>query len=628
MNDSPFRPIYDKARFPILAAGFELPCAHLMGCDELLFLAPADLSAARVVTRVEGVEWHLYGDTRWQAPTVWVEFVGYFGPCGILVMNAGIPTDENDPLGWLAKNVPLQQLFPSERSDAAVRERLDMLRHQSTSAEIVAGPTDSTPWFVQSYCIYREQLGVRLVACYTDILNKDGVPLPKYRMASVQPQDINYCRFGLHALFCLNRARISGMDFIAIPQIQPCEPIFRLPGQKIPNWATFHPLRVLRTRPAVRALPTPTLKDGIMQMADYQKVMEVRRLELSAHMLAFERSARAQPTINEDCNSSMAAFIHRANGGAIYVLPDRLVEEFYNTDCNEIRMSDIKLPFPVLFLKFVPPQPLYLADNAPVDGCYIAKQGDEYLFTLTSNWKDVDYARSLSVACLDPTFSLHLPAPNLSLDHPGEDTDISIDTSVELGIKAFLTENAPPDDNLSRTIERPDGTTTFVEDVRARNRQRRVAIFQSQEPVFRVCLNIIVNAICFIAFRPEDISEEWAGEPPTWAIEAINDKSNAHRARDRRRDAHRALASGEYTRIKVCGKNLFAAIPSNDENGHGSSPRAHWRRGHWRRQRHGTGLSMVTPRWIRPTIVMKDNGNLVEARIYETPGLGSSAKES
>jgi hypothetical protein len=92
-------------------------------------------------------------------------------------------------------------------------------------------------------------------------------------------------------------------------------------------------------------------------------------------------------------------------------LPDRLVEEFDNTDCEEIRMADLKLPFNNLFLKFTPPHPLFLADGAPVDGCYIIKQGDEYLLTLTSQLEGVDYVRSISIACLDPTFSLHLPVP-------------------------------------------------------------------------------------------------------------------------------------------------------------------------------------------------------------------------
>jgi len=626
IDEPPFRPLADRTHFPLLSGGDDLPCGNLMGCEHLVFMAPVDLSATRLTIGKEGVEWHLYGDTRWPSPAVWIEFCtspgGFSGRCGVLVMRVEIPADERDWIEWVANNNPLQQIFPPERGEAVIQQKLEMLRAVESSTEKVSGPVDSRPRFIQSYCIYREDAGVKLVASYTDHLNADGIPIPKYRMASVQPYDVDFCRFALNALFRLNTARLAGMKFIAIPQFQTCEPAWLLPDHKNPKWVQFHPSRILRTRPALRALPTPEkMMDGIMMLEDAQEVMNVRRREANLHMLAFELSTRRGTSMMEDGNASMSAFVHRANGGAIYVLPDRLVEEFDNTDCNEIQISDLKLPFPTLFLKFTPPQPLVLAEGAPVDGCYIAKQGDEYFVMLTSHWEGVDYARSLSVACLDPTFGLHLPAPAFDLNNPGQDTELTVNAAVEMGIAAFLKENAPPTDDMSQTITRPDGTTTFIEDVRAKSRQRRITVFQSQEPVFRACLNIIVNAACFISFQPEDITDEWEGEPPAWAIEALNNPSQARRDRDRKISAVRTVAAGDYTRIKICGKSLFSDAHQESGPGHGISPRAHWRRGHWRRQRHGVGLSLTTPRWIRPTIVKKDNGPLVEARIYDVQKL-------
>jgi hypothetical protein len=211
-----------------------------------------------------------------------------------------------------------------------------------------------------------------------------------------------------------------------------------------------------------------------------------------------------------------------------------------------------------------------------------------------------------------------LPCPEFKLDSPEQDTGICIPAAVEKGIEQFMAENAPPTDDISQVVERPDGTTTRVVDVRAESRKRRIESFRSQETVFRASLNIIVNAACFISFRPEDITEDWEGEPPAWMLQALSDPSETRRARDRKRDAVKNLTSGDYTRIKICGRNLFSDTPGNSGiPGHGKSPRAHWRRGHWRRQRHGVGLSLVTPKWIRPTIVKKDNGPLVETRIYD-----------
>jgi hypothetical protein len=217
-----------------------------------------------------------------------------------------------------------------------------------------------------------------------------------------------------------------------------------------------------------------------------------------------------------------------------------------------------------------------------------------------------------------------LPAPEFSLGKTAQDTDLCINEAVELGIKDFLEKNSPPTENMSRDITRPDGTVAHMVDIRAESRRRRIEVFRSQEHVFRACLNIIVNAACFISFRPEDVTEEWDCEPPAWVVEALNDNRNTRSARDRKQHALRTITEGDYTRIRICGKNLFAEAPHESGVGHGVSPRAHWRRGHWRRQRYGVGLSLVTVRWIRPTIVKKDNGPMVETRFYDVQDSPSS----
>lgn len=618
-----FPVISDKVFFPVLTAGFVLPCEHLMRCHNLTFFAAKDSTAAASAILNRGMDWHLYGDTRWPSVSSWVEIntspAGISGYSGVLVITFEIPEPEPDPFAWVAHNGPLNQLFPEERSDAAIKQRHEILRKQAGAIDGGSLPTDSKPRFVQSYCIYRGPGEVRFIACYMDLLNADGIPIPRYRTANVQPQDIEICRFSLHALFRLNEARLSGLEFRAVSQLEEFEPAYLLPEETNPPWTRFHPLRVLRTRPAIRAIPTPNdMIDGVMQMETAKKIMEARRIEMNLHMLAFDPSARIQPAISKDTDTCMAAFSHRANGGAIYILPERLVEEFDNTDCDEIRMKDIILPFPNVFLKFNPPHPLLLAENAIIDGCYLVKQGEEYLLFLTTILKGVNYTTSLSITCLDPTFSIHLPIQKSTANQSVENVGLCVNEAIDLGIREFLEMNSQPTENISQSITRPDGTTAYLEDMRTQSRKHRIEVFRSQEPVFRACLNIIVNAACFISFRPEDITEEWDENPPAWVCEALNDNRDTRSARDRKQHALRTISNGDYTRIKICGKNLFTDIPQNPAAiGHGVSPQAHWRRGHWRQQRHGTGLSLVTPRWIRPTIVKKENGPLVETRLYE-----------
>lgn len=626
---SQFAAINDRVRFPLLAAGGDSPAGDLMGCRELTFFAPENAGEVASVILKEPLKWHQYGDARWPSPSSWIEIEtspgGYPGATGILTVCYQIPEHEPDPYRWVAEHGPLIELFPAERSDSMVVRKIDALRQQAAKLEDSDDDLqDAAPRFAQSYCIYRGSGDVQLIATYTDLLNGDGIPIPRFRMANLQDNVVSLCRFALHALFRLNQARITGMSFADERQLTDFGPMLLSPGESDAAWARFHPSRVLRTRPAVRSLPSPrNMVNGIMPFDAVEEVMGARRRETNLQLLAFHRDVRLRSSPADDNNATLGAFIHRANGGSIYVLPDPLVEEFDHTDCHEVRIGEVRLPFNNLFVKFTPPAPLALEEGALVDGCYVVKQGDEYLLSLTARRQGVDYSRSLSVACLDPQFSIHLPVPE------DGDSGLCIPEAVELGVKEFLEKNAPPTDNHSQLITRPDGTTTFVEDIRAKSRAHRISVFHSQEPVFRACLNIIVNAMCFISFRPDDITEEWDGDPLAWVIDALNDSRDTRSARDRKSHAQRVMGTGDFARIRICGKDLFPDQPREEsQGGHGASPRAHWRRGHWRRQRHGAGLSLITPRWIRPTVVKQDNGSLVETRLYDVqPDAGSRGNE-
>ena len=612
----PFRPITDKIHFPVLASGSGRIVELLMGCENLAFMALEDPKRTRMIVPSDGALWHTYGDTRWPAVSTCVEFPmppGCFaGHAGVLVVSRTVPTEEPDTLAWIADNNPLLDILPELRGLTSIEERYALLQTQSEILDDQDGPTDATPRYVQGYCIFHchNQSTPVFVSTYLDVLNAEGLPIHKYRTAGVNKDDIPLCQFTLHSLFSLNRARIAGTPFIEVNQLKTFTPEFRTPGLLPPHWSQFHPLRVLRLRPNLRALPSPTLCQGTIMFDDFEHANEVRGREANAHMLCFASSARPRDIAiyQNDSNISMMAFTHRANGGAIYILPDRLVEEFDNTECGEVHIGDITLPFPSCYFSFTPPEPVSLSPGTVVDGCYLNRQSDEYLVMLTTRLVNVDYERSLSLVCLDPTFSIRLPAT---------DPDLSINDAIEKGIAHFLADNAPPPEDLTQTIERPDGTTCTMVDVRVQNRHRRIEQFRAQELAFRKCLNILVNAACFISFRPEDIYDTWAGNPPTELIAAIEDPGKTRAARARKRDAVRVLDTADYVRIKICGKALFTEPTTGEIPGTGKSPRAHWRRGHWRRQRHGPSLSLFQMRWIRPTLVCKDIGSIVDARVYD-----------
>lgn len=587
-----------------------------MSCDSLIAVAPEQVEKADMVGRSAGLEWHEYGDTRWPLPYCWVEFpitnlAGFqFG--GTLILCAEIPRSASDPLEWAAYNHPMAPFSPRLGTDSHCQKFAAALQRQATSTDPIPGPADMVPRHIQSYILYGKGLrdpDQHEVATYTDLLNEGGIPIARFRTAEFKIQDVLWCRHALNALFHLNRARINGFSFVTHSQYHNFAPQI-LGGEQAPaKWTAFHPSRVLRLRPTVRAVPYPELSNGVMDLKTFEAVLAARHLESNRELLAFERDCRPRDLAHQnlDSNTTVGAFVHRANGAAIYILPASLVEEFDKTDCNEVRMADLDFPFFSLYLKFIPPSPIELGDGATVDGCYVVKQGDEILLTLTSRRLGVDYEKSFALTCLDPIFSLHLPC---------RDPEISINAAIELGIEDFLESNAPPTEDVSQAVHLPDGSVTKVVDIRATSRKRRITLFESQQPAFRSCLNIIVNAACFVSFRPDDIEEAWEGAPPGDVISAATSTGETRAARERRSVALRKIDNGDFTRVKICGRRLFDSHPTTTLES-GRSVRAHWRRGHWRRQRQGAGLGQIHLRWIRPTLVKKDAGAPVEGRLYD-----------
>lgn len=618
-----FPPFEDRKRFPILTSQTEEEglLAALMACDGLLALAPEEIGKADLIGRSAGREWHEYGDTRWPGKSVWVEFPvtnqPAFQAAAALIVRREVPELENAPLDWIASNHPMASILPAFAAEKFIAQLCAMLAQQANSDEAIPGPEDLKPAYVQSYCLYGKPLDGGdpwQVAIYTDILNRSGIPIARFRTAEVRAQNVPWCRFALNALFHLNGARLEGFQFVAHRQFGEFSPR-KIAEDWVPaKWTAFHPTRTLRLRPAVRALPAPAIIDGLIDADAFRTIVDTRRREANSELLAFDREVRPRDLAMQslDSNATIGAFLHRANGASIYVLPGRLVDEFDKTDCTEVRLADLHLPFPNLYLKFTPQEPIALDEGAVVDGCYAVKQGSEILLQLTSRISGVDYENSFALTCIDPIFAIHLPA---------EDPEMTVNQAVEQGIDEFLKANAPPEDDLSTTVERLDGLTTQLVDIRAKSRKRRIERFRSQETAFRACLNIIVNALCFIVSRPEDLEETWEGAPPADLLARSTTPAESRSARDKKSAALRRIENGDFTRIKLCGRKLFEESPASMNNGSANnSPRAHWRRGHWRRQRHGPSLTLVVLRWIRPTLVKKEAGAPAEVRIYDVSG--------
>lgn len=123
-------------------------------------------------------------------------------------------------------------------------------------------------------------------------------------------------------------------------------------------------------------------------------------------------------------------------------------------------------------------------------------------------------------------------------------------------------------------------------------------------------LKLIVNCICYLNTSEKDVKLETTNQQATVIIQEL-EKTKKTQARNK---LTQKLSKFSYSKIHLLGQNLRQYFESE---GTGIELEPHWRRGHWRNQAFGTGLTDRKLIWIKPTIVRKDKGMPQKGHVYE-----------
>jgi len=151
------------------------------------------------------------------------------------------------------------------------------------------------------------------------------------------------------------------------------------------------------------------------------------------------------------------------------------------------------------------------------------------------------------------------------------------------------------------------------------SRAQRRQLFESQRAAFDKALRVIVNSMCFLSAYHHDAISSWEDAPADLVAkaEAPETSRRVHMATEA---AKQRLDELGFVKIRICGVKTAelldqarTAIPGDGS----SSVRPHWRRGHWRRQKHGERLTLIRLMWIRPVLVNANLGKPATGHIYE-----------
>lgn len=322
-----------------------------------------------------------------------------------------------------------------------------------------------------------------------------------------------------------------------------------------------------------------------------------RRLSELPHAVFDREPSTGSAPLNQAVSLAIHALMFRANGKQIFDLPPAMVERFRETDVDDVPMSMLKLPYPAFYLYWGPQPDLELEPGWHVDGAYVSGHLPDLMQVVVTS-APADPART----SWWPVYPEPYYFQAFKKEHLGKDVGTAVDEvladalkelrrKAENGMGSAFTEAV--------TIlkqERGANNLPEIVDVGRTTGAAALDAVERRHGTYLQALRLVVNGLCYLTAYPDDSAATYPSTAPQELVKATvsTDFRTAKRARDR-------LAEAGYLPVHLCGKELEDALVAA---GHGDRHvRAHWRRGHWRRQPHGEGRQLRKLIWVMPMIV-------------------------
>lgn len=391
----------------------------------------------------------------------------------------------------------------------------------------------------------------------------------------------------------------------------------------------IHPVRFFRRHPFAQDIVRRLGGRGrgvALRRDDFDQLVREVMARYNEDIMTLERERRPS---NMDVATAIATDVAHLvsfarSGRNTFVIADDLAQMFARTDLAAVRLSDIRLPYAAFHIAFAAPLDASLPgpDNR-IDGAYVEKPHDGTLaFYVTARRTDPmpKIGPAAYIEHHEPHYFAPLPdKEGLTLEEALAAAIRSGEISVEADRDAVgaLAAGAAEVENEGVSVSLPE--STGHERAAARNRQGL--------PALRQALSVIGNVLCYLSSTPSLAAAEEAWPGATEGEQASLKQAVGHKAVGR--------AKGELLKKGLVPVRVLRLDPEPAVAGDRGVPavargpaRAHWRRGHWRRQPVGprrpdptTERSEIRLIWIRPALVgarqtKTDGDPPIEGRVY------------
>jgi len=322
---------------------------------------------------------------------------------------------------------------------------------------------------------------------------------------------------------------------------------------------------------------------GVMQETKKDVALELKKgINFVNYMILKEREELILRAYNFYNNAGSQNFLFGKN----------LVEEFSQTDVDDILVNELQFPYQMAYYKFENTDFVTL-DGQKADGIFIGEDKDEIIFLLVSSeigepWFDV----SQKSCCLAPIIVVNKNTHgNVNLAEAMAEAYQNV---------AERSVNAIEDSKLYVTeiseIDHPESYDAFLENAKNLIHESvKQAALQIND-----LSQVIINALMVIdggGITSKTTYEE--GTPADLAAKATSSLPGAGKAQKKlKAQGFVMLRHYEVT-------SQYESLSTSDDY---RQVRPHFRRGHWRKQRYGTGLSQIKRIRIAPVIVKGKDG--------------------
>lgn len=291
-------------------------------------------------------------------------------------------------------------------------------------------------------------------------------------------------------------------------------------------------------------------------------------------------------------------------GRHIYHLDPMLVRMFRETSVADVPMFGLTTPFPSIYVYFGPEAGIRSPHGHPIDGAYVeisdsigitGREERVLWIVLTPVAQDLDAMRRLPIV-----ERLRADDGYRTIVLSSEDRDRTVGEAHE---SLFLTLG----EHIARKSEfehyRAQKTMLelgMIERMQTYEEAKANPSIDDEDALWKgydgEAVNLVVNALCFLTARADDVVRRWQDGTPAEGLDKIEQAKTPKRIRK----AISELEALGYRKVWVCGSETARRVRTTAA---GDGVECHWRRGHWRNQAHGPRRSERKLIWIEPTVV-------------------------